>query len=88
MKKLKIIFSPSISSVPISSPCIDLAMKYFSLLLLAIISSTYTNAQNVFMAYLKDAESKAPIIGAIAHIKKINTGAAADLNGLLEIGRL
>ena len=63
----------------------DLAMKYFSLLLLAIISSTYTNAQNVFMAYLKDAESKAPIIGAIAHIKKINTGAAADLNGLLEI---
>jgi hypothetical protein len=60
-------------------------MKYFTLLSLAIISSIYTNAQNVFMAYLKDAESKAPIIGAIAHIKKINTGAAADLNGLLEI---
>ncbi len=60
-------------------------MKYFTLLSLAIISSIYTNAQNVFTAYLKDTESKAPIIGAIAQIKKINNGATADLNGLVEI---
>lgn len=60
-------------------------MTKIILLLVATLSITSAFSQNSFRAYIKDAETKEPLIGATAVVQGTTNGASADINGLIEI---
>lgn len=60
-------------------------MKRYILPLFAILIAGMAQAQNNFKAYIKDNQTKEPIIGATALLIGTSNGASADLNGFLHI---
>lgn len=55
------------------------------LISILLILPLFVNAQNTFNAVIKDKDTKENLASATADIKKLNLGAAADTNGILNI---
>lgn len=55
------------------------------ILLISIVSSQTTFAQNIFKATIKDSETQVALIGATAALKGTNNGGITDNNGKVEI---
>ena len=60
-------------------------MTKIILLLVATFSIIGAFSQNSFRVYIKDAETKEPLIGATAVVQGTTKGVSADINGFIEI---
>ncbi|GEO07354.1 TonB-dependent receptor [Adhaeribacter aerolatus] len=63
-------------------------MKNLVLCLLALVCTTIAYGQNTLTAYIKDAETQAPLIGAIAIIQNVANGATSDVSGKIIINNI
>ena len=63
-------------------------MTKLILLFIATFSISSAFSQNKFKAYLKDAETKEPLMGASAYVFGTNNGSTANEEGLVEVGKI